>query len=84
MPKEDERAVDLIRYTNGIAALARSRRIWTSIEVPYLLNLLRQILDEAPLMAEAMGYDSGDAFIKGELEMDPKQVRALVKAGGQG
>jgi hypothetical protein len=83
MPKEDQPVSELMPYSNGLQALARSRRIWASIEVPYALGLMRQILDEAPVMAQGLGYDSVDTFLKNELEMDPQQLRAVVTASSR-
>jgi hypothetical protein len=58
--------------------LAMSRRQWAEIELPFDCRLMKQVYDEAPVFAEAMGYESGDQFITDYLSLDLDLVHRVI------
>ena len=58
--------------------LAMARRQWAEIELPFDCRLLKTVAEEAPLLAEEMGFASGEDFLTGYLNLDLDLVRRVV------
>lgn len=58
--------------------LAIVRELWAKSQLPFDCRLLRQVADDAPLMAPELGYDSPEAFLREELQLDPDLVNRVV------
>ena len=58
--------------------LAMARRQWAEIELPFDCRLLKTVAEEAPLLAEEMGFASGEDFLTGYLNLDMDLVRRVV------
>lgn len=58
--------------------LAIVRELWAKSQLPFDCRLLRQVAADAPLMAPELGYDSPEAFLREELQLDPDLVNRVV------
>jgi hypothetical protein len=58
--------------------LAMARRRWAEIDLPSDCRLMQQVYEEAPVFAEAMGYESGDQFITDYLTLDLDLVHRVI------
>lgn len=76
MPAPEESAFEVSRDRWQLLAMAR--RQWAEIELPFDCRLLKLVQDEAPILAEAMGYESGDQFLTDYLSLDMELVRRVV------
>lgn len=61
-----------------LKALAIARRMWAEIDLPSNCRLMQQVYEEAPVFAEAMGYESGDQFITDYLKLDLDLLHRVV------
>lgn len=68
MPGPEEPALELPR--ERWRSLAIARRQWARIDLPFDCRLLRIVVDEAPLLAEELGLESGDRFLTEYLSLD--------------
>jgi hypothetical protein len=76
MPSPDEPALEVSRDRWKLLAMARRR--WAEIELPFDCRLLKQVRDEASILAEAMGFASGDQFLTDYLSLDLDLVHRVV------
>jgi hypothetical protein len=76
MPAPEESALEVSRDRWQLLAMARRR--WAEVELPFDCRLLKLVQDEAPILAEAMGYESGDQFLTGYLNLDMDLVCRVV------
>ena len=58
--------------------LAIVRELWAKSQLPFDCRLLQQVAADAPLMAPELGYDSAEAFLLEELQLDPDLVNRVV------
>jgi hypothetical protein len=58
--------------------LAMARRQWAEIELPFDCRLLKTVAEEAPLLAEEMGFASGEDFLTDYLGLDLELVRRVL------
>lgn len=58
--------------------LAIVREMWVKSQLPFDCRLLQQVAADAPLMAPELGYDTAEAFLLGELQLDPDLVNRVV------
>lgn len=58
--------------------LAIVRELWAKSQLPFDCRLLRQVAADAPIMAPELGYDSPEAFLREELQLDPDLVNRVV------
>ena len=58
--------------------LAIVRELWAKSQLPFDCRLLRQVAEDAPLMAPELGYDSPESFLQQELKLDPDLVNRVV------
>lgn len=58
--------------------LAIVRELWAKSQLPFDCRLLRQVATDAPIMAPELGYDSPEAFLREELQLDPDLVNRVV------
>lgn len=58
--------------------LAIVRELWAKSQLPFDCRLLRQVAADAPLMAPELGYESPEAFLREELQLDPDLVNRVV------
>jgi len=58
--------------------LAIVRELWAKSQLPFDCRLLQQVAADAPLMAPELGYDSPEAFLREELQLDPDLVNRVV------
>ncbi len=65
-PEESVHTVDRSRWQ----LLAMARRQWAEIDLPHDCRLLRTVVDEAPMLAEGLGMESGDQFLTDYLSLD--------------
>ena len=65
-PEESAHKVDRSRWQ----LLAMARRRWAEIDLPFDCRLLRTVVDEAPMLAEGLGLESGDRFLTDYLSLD--------------
>lgn len=65
-PEESVHKVDRSRWQ----LLAMARRQWAEIDLPHDCRLLRTVVDEAPLLAEGLGMESGNQFLTDYLSLD--------------
>jgi len=65
-PEESAHKVDRSRWQ----LLAMARRRWAEIDLPFDCRLLRTVVDEAPMLAEGLGMESGDHFLTDYLSLD--------------
>jgi hypothetical protein len=65
-PEESAHKVDRSRWQ----LLAMARRRWAEIDLPFDCRLLRTVVDEAPMLAEGLGMESGDQFLTDYLSLD--------------
>jgi hypothetical protein len=65
-PEESAHKVDRSRWQ----LLAMARRRWAEIDLPFDCRLLRTVVDEAPMLAEGLGMESGDRFLTDYLSLD--------------
>ena len=47
------------------------RRLWAQSQLPFDRRMLKLIAEDAPAMAEELGYGSPEEFIRSELDLDP-------------
>jgi hypothetical protein len=59
-------------------SVAVARSLWAEIDFPHDCRLMKQVADEADLLAEELGYDNGDAFIVEYLKLDLDVVRQVI------
>ena len=76
MPRPEAPAMGIPRERWKL--LAMSRRQWAEIELPFDCRLLKTVAEEAPLLAEEMGFASGEDFLTGYLNLDMDLVRRVV------
>lgn len=76
IPRPDKSAFDV--PPGELKPLAMARRRWAEIDLPCDCRLMKQVYDEAPLFAEAMGYESGDQFITDYLSLDLDLVHRVI------
>ena len=58
--------------------LAIVRELWAKSQLPFDCRLLQQVAADAPLMAPELGYDTTEAFLRQELQLDPDLVNRVV------
>lgn len=76
MPRPEAPAASLPR--DQWRDLAIVRELWAKSQLPFDCRLLRQVAADAPLMAPELGYDSPEAFLREELQLDPDLVNRVV------
>jgi hypothetical protein len=76
IPRPDKSAFDV--SPGELKPLAMARRRWAEIDLPCDCRLMKQVYDEAPVFAEAMGYASGDQFITDYLSLDLDLVHRVI------
>jgi hypothetical protein len=76
IPRPDKSAFDV--PPEQLKPLAMARRRWAEIDLPCDCRLMKQVYDEAPVFAEAMGYESGDQFITNYLSLDLDLVHRVL------
>ena len=76
IPRPDKSAFDV--PPGELKPLAMARRRWAEIDLPCDCRLMKQVYDEAPVFAEAMGYESGDQFITDYLSLDLDLVHRVL------
>ena len=76
IPRPDKSAFDV--PADQLKPLAMVRRRWAEIDLPCDCRLMKQVYDEAPVFAEAMGYESGDQFITDYLSLDLDLVHWVI------
>jgi hypothetical protein len=76
IPRPDKSAFDV--PPDQLKPLAMARRRWAEIDLPCDCRLMKQVYDEAPVFAEAMGYESGDQFITDYLSLDLDLVHRVI------
>lgn len=76
MPRPEAPAASLPR--DQWRDLAIVRELWAKSQLPFDCRLLRQVAEDAPLMAPELGYDSPEAFLREELQLDPDLVSRVV------
>jgi hypothetical protein len=76
IPRPDKSAFDV--PPDQLKPLAMARRRWAEIDLPCDCRLMKQVYDEAPVFAEAMGYHSGDQFITDYLSLDLDLVHRVI------
>ena len=76
IPRPDKSAFDV--PSDQLKPLAMARRRWAEIDLPCDCRLMKQVYDEAPVFAEAMGYSSGDQFITNYLGLDLDLVHWVI------
>ena len=76
IPRPDKSAFDV--PPDQLKPLAMARRRWAEIDLPCDCRLMKQVYEEAPLFAEAMGYESGDQFITDYLSLDLDLVHWVI------
>jgi len=76
IPRPDKSAFDV--PPDQLKPLAMARRRWAEIDLPCDCRLMKQVYEEAPLFAEAMGYESGDQFITDYLSLDLDLVHRVL------
>jgi hypothetical protein len=76
IPRPDKSAFDV--SPDQLKPLAMARRRWAEIDLPCDCRLMKQVYDEAPVFAEAMGYESGDQFITDYLSLDLDLVYRVI------
>lgn len=54
------------------------RRHWVRSQLPFDCRLLRQVAEDALLMAPRRGHNSAEDFLREELELDPDLVSRVV------
>lgn len=54
------------------------RRYWVRSQLPFDCRMLRQVAEDAQIMAPELGYDSAEQFLRQELELDPDLVNRVV------
>ena len=59
-------------------SVAVARSLWAEIDFPHDCRLMKQVADEADLLAEELGYENGDAFIVEYLKLDLDVVRQVI------
>ena len=65
-PEESAHKVDRSRWQ----LLAMARRRWAEIDLPFDCRLLQTVVDEAPMLAEGLGMESGNQFLTDYLSLD--------------
>ena len=58
--------------------LAIVRELWAKSQLPFDCRLLQQVAADTPLMAAELGYDTAEAFLRQELQLDPDLVSRVV------
>lgn len=76
IPRPDKSAFDVA--PSELKPLAMARRRWAEIDLPCDCRLMKQVYEEAPVFAEAMGYESGDQFITDYLNLDLDLVNRVI------
>ena len=76
IPRPDKSAFDV--PPSELKPLAMARRRWAEIDLPCDCRLMKQVYDEAPVFAEAMGYESGDQFMTDYLSLDLDLVHRVI------
>jgi hypothetical protein len=76
IPRPDKSAFDVL--PGELKPLAMARRRWAEIDLPCDCRLMKQVYDEAPVFAKAMGYASGDQFITDYLSLDLDLVHRVI------
>lgn len=76
MPGPEESALRLPKERWKLLAMARRR--WAEVDLPSDCRLLQTVVDEAPLLAEEMGFASGEDFLTDYLSLDMNLVRGVV------
>jgi hypothetical protein len=76
IPRPDKSAFDV--PPGELKPLAMARRRWAEIDLPCDCRLMKQVYDEAPVFAQAMGYESGDQFITDYLSLDLDLVHRVI------
>jgi hypothetical protein len=59
-------------------SVAVARSLWAEIDFPHDCRLMKQVADEADLLAEELGYENGEAFIVEYLKLDLDVVRQVI------
>lgn len=59
-------------------SVAVARSLWAEIDFPHDCRLMKQVADEADLLAEELGYESGEAFIVEYLKLDLDVVHQVI------
>ena len=59
-------------------SVAVARSLWAEIDFPHDCRLMKQVADEADLLAEELGFESGEAFIVEYLKLDLDVVRQVI------
>lgn len=76
IPRPDKSAFDV--PPGELKPLAMARRRWAEIDLPCDCRLMKQVYEEAPVFAEAMGFASGDHFITDYLSLDLDLVHRVI------
>ena len=59
-------------------SVAVARSLWAEIDFPHDCRLMKQVADEAGLLAEELGYENGEAFIVDYLKLDLDVVQQVI------
>ena len=59
-------------------SVAVARSLWAEIDFPHDCRLMKQVADEADLLAEELGYENGETFIVEYLKLDLDVVRQVI------
>jgi len=59
-------------------SVAVARSLWAEIDFPHDCRLMKQVADEADLLAEELGYENGEAFIVEYLKLDLDVVHQVI------
>lgn len=76
IPRPDKSALEV--PPDQLKPLAMARRRWAEIDLPCDCRLMKQVYDEAPVFAAAMGYESGEQFITDYLSLDLDLVHRVI------
>jgi hypothetical protein len=76
IPRPDKSAFEV--SPDQLKPLAMARRRWAEIDLPSDCRLMKQVSEEAPVFAEAMGFDSAEAFLTEYLGLDLDLVQRVV------
>jgi len=76
MPRPERSVHEIDRSRWQLLAMARRR--WAEIDLPFDCRLLRTVVDEAPMLAEYLGMESGDQFLTDYLSLDLDLVNRVL------
>jgi hypothetical protein len=76
IPRPDKSAFEV--PPDQLKPLAMARRRWAEIDLPSDCRLMKQVAEEAPVFAEAMGFESAEAFLTDYLGLDLDLVQRVV------